>query len=256
MTNIITEKKEGIGFIWINRPEVLNALNQEVWREVGAAFAQLDDDDEVNVIIISGKGDKAFVAGSDANYLKKRSSIETLDCETMQIVIKIAATRKPTIAAVNGYSLGGGCELALACDIRIASDRAKMGQTEINLGIIPGAGGTQRLARMVGVGKALELILCGAVVDAAEAEKIGLVNKVVPHEKLMEEAIAMANKIKAKSPIVVRLAKAAVKNGYGTNMESGLLIESLYQAFAFSTADHMEGIDAFLEKRMPQYTGK
>lgn len=256
MTNIITEKKEGIGFIWINRPEVLNALNQEVWREVGAAFAQLDDDDEVNVIIISGKGDKAFVAGSDANYLKKRSSIETLDCETMQIVIKIAATRKPTIAAVNGYSLGGGCELALACDIRIASDRAKMGQTEINLGIIPGAGGTQRLARMVGVGKALELILCGAVVDAAEAEKIGLVNKVVPHEKLMEEAIAMANKIKAKSPIVVRLAKAAVKNGYGTNMESGLLIESLYQAFAFSTADHMEGIDAFLEKRTPQYTGK
>lgn len=256
MSNVLTEKNDGIGFVWINRPEVRNALNQEIWREVRDAFVALDNDEEVKVIIVSGKGDKAFVAGSDVKYLRKRTMIQTLDRETPLILNQIADVRKPTIAAVNGYALGGGCELALACDIRIASERAKMGQTETNLGIIPGAGGTQRLCRLVGPGKGLELVLTGAVVDAQTAEKIGLVNKVVPHEQLMDEAIKMANQIKSKSPIIVRLAKAACKDGYGTDMNTALLLESLYQTIAFSTDDHYEGIDAFLEKRQPAFTGK
>lgn len=256
MANIIKEVKEQIGYIWINRPEVRNALNQEIWREVRDAFLEMDDNDEVRVIIVSGKGDKAFVAGSDAKYLKLRTVQQTLDRETPQILTQIASVRKPTIAAVNGYALGGGCELALACDIRIASERAKMGQTEINLGIIPGAGGTQRLCRLVGLGKGLEMVLTGAIVDAYEAEKIGLVNKVVPHEQLMEEAVKMADKIKAKSPIIARLAKASCKDGYGTDMNTALLVECLYQTLAFGTEDHFEGIDAFLEKRPPEFKGK
>ena len=256
MSNVITEKKDGIGFIWINRPEVRNVLNQEIWREVRDAFVMHDNDDDVRVIIVSGKGDKAFVAGSDVRYLKERSMVQTLDRETPLILSQIAAIRKPTIAAINGYALGGGCELTLACDIRIASERAKMGQTEINVGLIPGAGGTQRLTRLVGLGKALELVLTGAVIDAHEAEKIGLVNKVVPHEQLMDAAIEMADKIKEKSPIIARLAKASCKDGSGTDLNSAILIECLYQTIAFSTKDHLEGIDAFLEKRKAEFTGQ
>ena len=256
MPNIITEIKDRIGYIWINRPEVHNALNQEIWREVRDAFVSLDGADEVAVIIVSGRGDKAFVAGSDVNYLRRRTAVQTLDRETSQILTQIAGVRKPTIAAVNGYAFGGGCELALACDIRIASERAKLGQTEINLGIIPGAGGTQRLCRTVGLAKGLEMVITGEIVDAYEAEKIGLVNKVVPHERLMEEAVDMANRIKQKSPIIVRLAKAACKDGYGTDMNTAVLMESLYQTVAFTTQDHLEGIDAFLEKRPPAFTGK
>jgi len=254
--NVLLEKKDGIGFIYINRPEVRNVLNQEIWREVRDAFITHDDDDEVRVIIITGNGDKAFVAGSDLNYLKARTKIQTLDRETPMILNQIESVKKPTIAAINGFALGGGCELTLACDIRIASERAKMGQTEINVGIIPGAGGTQRLPRLVGLGKGLEMVLTGAVLDAHEAEKIGMVNKVVPHEKLMDEAIAIANVIKSKSSIIVRLAKAAVKAGYGTDMNTALLMESLYQTIAFGTSDHEEGIDAFLEKREPKFTGQ
>lgn len=256
MPNVLTEIKDRIGYIWINRPEVLNALNQEVWREVRDAFVALDDREDVHVIVVSGKGDKAFVAGSDANYLRRRTVKQTLDRETPQILTQIAAIRKPTIAAVNGYALGGGCELALACDIRIASERAKMGQTEINLGIIPGAGGTQRLCRTVGLAKGLEMVMTGKVVDAYEAEKIGLVNQVVPHEHLMEETVKMADRIKEKSPMIVRLAKAACKDGYGTDMNTAILVECLYQTIAFGTQDHLEGIDAFLEKRPPQFKGE
>lgn len=256
MSNVIKEKKDGIGFIWIDRPEVRNVLNQVIWRELRDAFLSMDDDDTVRVIIVSGKGGKAFVAGSDVRYLKERSMVETLNRETQQILSQIASLRKPTIAAINGYAFGGGCELALACDIRIASDRARIGQTEINLGLIPGAGGSQRLCRLVGLGKGLELILTGAVIDAAEAERIGLVNKAVPHEELMAEAIAMADRIKVKSPIIARLAKASCKDGYGMDMNSALLLESLYQTVAFSTDDHLEGIDAFLEKREPMFKGK
>ncbi len=256
MSNVLMEKKDGIGFIWINRPEVHNVLNQEIWREVRDAFVAFDNDDEVRVMIVSGKGEKAFVAGSDVRYLKERSMVQTLDRETPLILNEIAGVKKPTIAAINGYAFGGGCELTLACDIRIASERAKMGQTEINLGLIPGAGGTQRLCRLVGLGKGLELVLTGAVIDAKEAERIGLVNKVVPHEKLMEEAIAMADKIKAKSPIIARLAKASCKNGFDEDANTALLLECLYQTIAFTTEDHMEGIDAFLEKRPPEFKGK
>lgn len=256
MGNILLEKKDGIGFIYINRPEVHNVLNQEIWREVRDAFVAHDNDDEVRVIIITGSGDKAFVAGSDLNYLKARTKMQTLDRETPLILDQIEAIKKPTIAAINGFALGGGCELTLACDIRIASNRAKMGQTEINIGFIPGAGGTQRLPRLVGLGKGLELVLTGAVIDANEAEKIGLVNRVVPHEKLMEEAIATANLIKNKSPIIARLAKAAVKAGRATDMNTALLVESLYQTIAFTTSDRDEGIDAFLEKREPKFTGQ
>lgn len=256
MSSILTEIKDQIGYIWIDRPEVHNALDQEVWRELRDAFCAMDEEDDVHVIIVSGKGDKAFVAGSDVKYLRRRTVKQTLDRETPRILTQIAALRKPTIAAINGYAFGGGCELALACDIRIASERAKMGQTEVNLGIIPGAGGTQRLCRAVGLAKGLELVMTGRTVDAYEAERIGLVNKVVPHERLMEAAVEMAERIKRQSPIIVRLAKASCKDGYGTDMDTAVLIECLYQTLAFGTKDHFEGIDAFLEKRAPEFIGE
>lgn len=246
-------KEDEIAIVTIDRPEVRNALNSQGWRELRETMLSLDQDDTVQVIIITGAGDKAFVAGADLNSLKTRTVLETLDGTNSVILREIETMQKPVIAAINGYALGGGCELAMACDIRIASDNAKLGQTEINVGILPGAGGTQRLTRLVGMGKALELILTGNIISAEEAMRIGLVNKVVPQAELMDEAMNTAKSISAKSPVIVRLAKAAIKAGSATDLNASLLIETLCQTIAFSTPDHLEGINAFLEKRKPQY---
>lgn len=248
--------EDEIAILTINRPEVLNALDAAGWSELDENMTMLEDNEAVRCVIITGAGEKAFVAGANIKAMSERSVLETLNGQVNRVLKKFAQMSKPVIAAVNGFALGGGCELALACDVRIASEKAKMGQTEINVGILPGGGGTQRLTRLVGLGKALEMILTGEPVDAKEAERIGLVNKVVPADQLMAEAKKMAKKITSKSPSTVRLAKIAVHSGADTNFDAGLLMEVLCQTVVFSTDDHLEGLTAFLEKRKPEFKGQ
>jgi len=254
--NLIVERESNIALVTINRPEVRNALNKETWRELDALITELSRESDIRVVIVTGAGDKAFVAGADLNSLRSRTALETFWSENQSILSRWADMDKVTIAAVNGFALGGGCELALACDLRIASEKAKLGQTELNLGILPGAGGTQRLTRLVGLGKAKELILTGDIITAQEALAIGLVNKVVPAEQLMNAAREMAAKILAKGPLAVKVAKSVINWGGSTDLNTGLIIERLAQTMLFSTEDRREGIDAFLEKRSPHYQGK
>lgn len=254
--NLIVTREQNLAVVTINRPEVRNALNIETWREIKRFVDELERDEDIQVVIITGAGDKAFVAGADVNSLKERTMEETFRGEAPGILNRWAGMDKITIAAINGFAFGGGCELAMACDIRIASDNAKMGQPELNLGFLPGAGGTQRLARLVGEGKAKELILTGDVIDSLEALRIGLVNKVVPANELMNAAREMADKIFKKGPLAVKFAKAVISGGLNTDLQSGLLIEKLAQTVLFGTEDHSEGINAFLEKRQPNYKGK
>ena len=253
---VLVSIENGIAVVTINRPEVRNAVDKETWGLLRKTFENLDSNRDVRAIIVTGAGEKAFVAGADLNSLKVRSVLETLDSENNAVVRAIEKVSKPTIAAINGYCLGGGCEIALACDIRIAAEKAKIGQTELNVGILPGAGGTQRLRNLVGQGKAMEMILTGEPVSAQEAYEIGLVNKVVPLDKLMEEAMSMAKKRAENCPVVTKLAKRAIQNGADLPIDTGLLIEILSQSVVFSTKDHLEGINAFLEKRKPEYTGE
>lgn len=253
---ILVERRDKIALITINRPEVRNALDTETWRLLEKTVLELDADPEINVIMITGAGDKAFVAGADLNSLKMRSAVATFYGENPRITNVIEKAAKPTIAVINGFALGGGLELAMACDIRIASKKAKVGQTEINVGILPGAGGTQRLTRLVGVAKAKELIFTGKIISAEEAEKIGLVNMVVEPEALMEIAWAMAKEIAAKSQVTLQVAKQVVGQGANTDLATGLMLEKLGQSFIFGTEDHLEGICAFLEKRAPVFKNK
>lgn len=253
---IVIERHNKIGLIIINRPEVRNALDLKTWNLLLDAFIELDNDKDIVVIVVTGAGDKAFVAGADLNTLKARSSVATFYGEIPAIAAKIEKVKKPTIAAINGFALGGGLELAMCCDIRICSEKAKLGQTEINVGILPGAGGTQRLAKLVGVGKAKELIYTGKIISAQTAMDIGLINEVVPQEEIMTAALAMANDIATKSPIVLQVAKRVITSGLDTDLASGLTIELMAQSFVFSTDDHTEGIAAFLEKRSPQFKGE
>ena len=255
-STILTSKKDGIATVTINRPEVRNALDTESWRRLREVFMQLDADDEVRVIVITGAGDKAFIAGADLNALKIRSSVETFYGQNAECVETIENVSKPTIAMINGFCLGGGLEVALGCDIRMASDDAKFGQTELNVGILPGCGGTQRLPRTVGMAKAKELIFSGKIISAQEADKIGLVNNVLPKDKLLEETMQLAKSIADKSTIGVKAAKIAVNRGCDSNLATGLKLEKLAQSFIFSTEDHLEGINAFLEKRPPKFSNK
>ena len=253
---VLSHIENEIAVVTVNRPEVRNAMDTETWGLLKAKLEELEENPHVKVIIITGAGDKAFIAGADLNSLQKRTVLETVNAGNSKVAKFLEDMDKPTIAAINGYCLGGGCEIALACDIRIASDNAKLGQTEINVGIIPGAGGTQRLRNLVGQGKAMEMILTGCIVDAEEACRIGLVNKELCRDELMLQVRTMAQKIAQKSPLAVQMAKKAIKNGADMPIETGLLLESLYQAVVFSTEDHLEGISAFLEKREPRYSGK
>ncbi|MDY6965841.1 MAG: enoyl-CoA hydratase-related protein [Halobacteriota archaeon] len=255
--NLLVDKKGPIAKITINRPDVLNALNEDTLLELKEAFFDISKDDEVRVVILTGVG-RAFVAGADIGELAKKNVVDAWDLSILfQGVLRdIEELQKPVIAAINGFALGGGCELMMACDIIIASERAKFGQPEINLGIIPGAGGTQRLPRLVGRWKAKELIFSGDVIDAEEARKIGLVNRVSPDEQLFEEVMDLATKISKKSPIAIGFAKKAVNASTETDINSGTSLEASLFSACFSTEDHSEGMNAFLEKREPLFEGK
>lgn len=254
--HILIEKEDGVGLIIINRPQVRNALDLSTLKELEQALEEWRYDDEVRVIIFTGAGDKSFAAGADIAQLQKRTMTEALMPNMTATYRKIEEYEKPTIAAINGFALGGGLELALACDIRLASDQAKMGLPELNLAIIPGAGGTQRLCRIIGKGRAMELILTGAIIHAEKAERIGLISKAVAADELLTEAKSYAQKIAAKGPLAVRLAKAVVNQGADIDMGTALFLEKLAQTVLMGTEDKQEGTQAFLEKRTPQFSGK
>ncbi|HHV26514.1 MAG TPA: short-chain-enoyl-CoA hydratase [Tissierellia bacterium] len=252
--NLVFKKEGNIGILSINRPEALNALNTQVLKELDKAVDMIDKDEEVHIVILTGEG-RVFVAGADIAEMKNMGSKEAREFARngLSVFRKIELMEKPVIAAVNGFSLGGGCELSMCCDIRIASDKAKFGQPETGLGIIPGFAGTQRLARLVGMGRAKELIFTAGMIDANEAYRIGLVNKVVPQDDLMEEAMKLAKTILSKGQIAVRFAKAAINRGIETDIETGMAIERDLFGLCFTTDDQKEGMGAFLEKRKPDY---
>ncbi len=256
--SLLYRKEEGIGIVTINRPESLNALNGEVYTELSELFQEIENDPEVRVVILTGSGEKAFVAGADIAEMQPQSSVEIRSFidKGRRASDRIYTLKKPVIAAVNGFALGGGLELAMCCDLRVASEKAKFGQPEINLGIIPGAGGTQRLTRLIGMTRAKELIYTGDVIDANTAFTMGLVNKVVPPENLMAEAKELARKLLSKSSIALALAKKAITTGAGTDLSSGLDLEAECFALGFATEDQKEGMAAFLQKRKPEFKGK
>ncbi len=255
--NIRYEVKENIGYVTIDRPKALNALNNEVLDELHDVFTKISEDDSVRAVIMTGEG-KAFVAGADIALMH---SIDAVQGRVMMIkghgvMNLIEAVEKPVIAAVNGFALGGGCELAMACDFRIASEKAKFGQPETGLGIIPGFGGTQRLPRLVGKAMGKKLIMTGEIIDAAEALRIGLVEQVVPAEDLMSEAEKLAKTIASKAPIAVAAAKAVINNGFGMDMKTASALEIEAFTAPFSSQDKTEGMGAFLEKREPVFQNK
>src|ERR687883_1225850 len=254
---LLVERRERVAVITINRPDKRNALNIKTREEGAAALEELRADEAVRVVVITGAGDKAFIAGADIGEFAGRTAVTQRDVMTgRSLFTAIDTFPKPVIAMVNGYCLGGGCELAMACDLRIASERASFGQPEINLGIIPGGGGTQRLTHLVGEGHAMQLILTGELIDAQAAHAIGLVNLVVPHEELEAKTMEFANRIAAKSPIALRLAKEAIKTAARSTLDEGLRRELDLFALCFSSADKDEGVNAFLEKRKPEFKGK
>jgi enoyl-CoA hydratase len=252
------EKKENIGFLTINRPEKLNAISNELISELKKLLDEIENDEEMRVLIITGAGDKAFVAGADIKELVDRDASQgrRVSKERQEIFSRIENLPVPVIAAVNGYALGGGLELALACSIRICSEKAQFGAPEVKLGIIPGDGGTQRLPRLVGLGRAMELILTGDFIDAQEAYRIGLVNKVLPQEELMDKATELATKIASRPPLAVRFAKEAVNRSQEGDAASGFALESYLHALSCTTEDKKEGVSAFLEKRKGKFKGK
>lgn len=257
-TTLIYEKKETIAILTINRPEKMNALSNQLTSELKMVLETIENDESLRVLLITGAGDKAFVAGADINELVSRDAKLGLKVskERQDLFFRIENLAIPVIAAVNGYALGGGLELALACSIRICSDRARFGAPEVKLGIIPGDGGTQRLPRLIGLGRAMEMILSGDLIDANEAYRIGLANKVVPHEDLMKKTLELAGKIASRPPLAVQFAKEAVNSSARSGTESGYTLESYLHALSCTTEDKKEGVSAFLEKRKGQFKGK
>jgi enoyl-CoA hydratase len=254
--NIRVEVSESIATLTIDRPAVKNALDRATVNEVRAALQELAANEEAGVLIVTGGGEAAFVSGADINDIRARGRDEGLAAINSSLFAEIERFPRPTIAAINGYALGGGCELALACDIRIASDTAKFGQPELGLGIIPGAGATQRLPRVIGMGRAKHLILTGEIIDAKQALEIGLVSAITPAGQLQIRARETAKKILRQGPLAARLAKLALNASARVDLDSGLLIETLAQALCYSSEDKIEGTTAFLEKRKPKFTGR
>lgn len=256
--NIIYEKRDGVAIITINRPQVLNALNKETLLEMNSAIMDAEKDSSIKVVIVTGAGERAFCAGADIKELSDKTPIEIMELiklgqETFNLIENLS---KPVIAAVNGLALGGGCELVAACDFVVSSDKAMFGQPEINLGIMPGWGGTQRLVNLVGIRKAKEMILLGKMIKAEEAQQIGLVNRVVPAEKLMEEANAIARGLAEKSPISLKFVKLALNKALEAGLTEGLEFERAIFSLLYSSEDAKEGIKAFLEKRKPIWRQK
>ena len=250
---ILVSRAERVGTITLNRPKALNALNSQVMDEVTTAAAELDADPGIGAIIITGS-EKAFAAGADIKEMASLSFSEVFDADFFAAWSALAAVRTPLIAAVAGYALGGGCELAMMCDVLIAADTAKFGQPEIKLGVLPGMGGSQRLTRAIGKAKAMDLILTGRTIDAAEAERSGLVSRVVPADALLDEANAVATTISQMSRSAARMAKEAVNRAFESTLAEGLLYERRLFHSAFATDDQTEGMAAFTEKRAPNFT--
>jgi enoyl-CoA hydratase len=254
-THILLSAAEGIATVRINRPDVLNAINMKVMEELVDALEALDRDDAIRCIILTGT-EQVFAAGADIKEMMDASAMEMLRRDQFARWDRIRKIKKPVIAAVSGFALGGGCELAMSCDIIIASETARFGQPEINLGVMPGAGGTQRLTRAVGKAKAMELVLTGRTIDAAEALRWGLVNTVVPVESCLGEAMTWAREIASKAPVAVRLAKESVLKSFDTTIEGGLEFERKNFYMLFSSEDQKEGMKAFAEKRKAVWKGK
>lgn len=254
LKNLLLSKENGVALLKINRPLALNALNTETILELEQVIEELNKDDSVRVVVITGEG-KAFVAGADISEMRNMDSLQARSfAQTGQRVLaKLENMEKPVIAAINGYALGGGCELALACDIRIASEKAKLGQPEVGLGVIPGFAGTQRFARLCGISVAKEMIFTGDMIDAQTAKDIGLVNRVVPDENLLNDTLAVAKKIASKGPLAVKLAKTVINRGLDTNFQTGASYEAEAFGVCFSTQEPKEGMSAFLEKRPPNW---
>ena len=255
-TNILVSVDDHIATLTVNRPKVRNALNLETVNECHAALAELASNADVGVLIVTGAGESSFVSGADINDIKARGLADGLAAINSSLFAAVERFPRPTIAAVNGYALGGGCELALACDIRIAADTAKFGQPELGLGIIPGAGATQRLPRIVGMGWAKHLVLTGEIIDARQALAIGLVTSVEPASQLQIRVRELARRILRQGPLAARLAKLALNAAARVDLDSGLLIETLSQAICYDSDDKLEGTTAFLEKRKPKFSGK
>ena len=255
LTTLILTQEPGYALIQFNRPDVLNALNMKLMEELVSTLEELDKDDNVRCIVLTGN-EKAFAAGADIKEMAEASAMEMLQRDQFARWDRIRKIKKPIIAAVSGFALGGGCELAMTCDIIIASESARFGQPEINLGVIPGAGGTQRLTRAVGKAKAMEMVLTGSMLTAEEAKQWGLVVKVVPNEYLVEEAKTVAKLIASKPPMAVRLGKEAVLKAFDTTMEGGLEFERKNFYMLFASEDQKEGMKAFVEKRKPEWKGK
>lgn len=257
LENVLIEKRGNVGIITVNRPDKLNALNAGTRRDILTALDKLERNEDVRVVVITGAGEKAFIAGADINEFAGKTAVQQRNVmKGRRAFDAVEDFPKPVIAMINGFCLGGGCELALACDIRIASTKAKLGQPEIKLGIIPGGGGTQRLTRIIGEGKAMELILTGDFISAEEALRLGLVNYVYEPEELESKTMELANKIAEMSPVALSMAKASVKNAARMNLRAGLDSEVDLFAICFSSEDKEEGVKAFLEKRKPEFKGK
>ena len=253
---ILLEVSDRIATLTVNRPEVRNALSKETVEEMHAALRALAARDDVGVLILTGAGEKAFVAGADIREIRERGKREALEAINQELFMAVENFPFPVIAAVGGYALGGGFELALACDLRVAAEEACFGFPETGLGIIPAAGGTQRLPRHIGWGKAKELVLTGEIIDAREAERLGLVSKVVPRAELMAAARALAERILSRGPLAVRLAKLTLNVAARAGLDAGLQVERLAQTVLFESKDKLEGTTAFLEKRKPEFRGE
>jgi len=258
LENVLYEKRDGIAYVTLNRPKVLNALNQRTWQDLRAAFEDARDDATVRGVILTGAGDKAFIAGADISEI---AHITAVDAERssrygQDVLTLIENLGKPVIAAVNGFALGGGCETAMACTIRVASEHARFGQPEVSLGIIPGGGGTQRLPRLVGKGRALQIILSGAMIAAQEAYRIGLVNEVVPATDLIPRAEAILKQIFANAPVAIRFSLEAVNRGLETSQAEGMALEAALFGLCAGTEDKGEGTQAFLQKRAAKFKGR
>jgi enoyl-CoA hydratase/carnithine racemase len=258
LENVLYGVKDSIAYLTLNRPKVLNALTHKTWEDLKTAFQDARDDVSVRGVILTGAGDKAFIAGADINELAQLTAVEAEQSSAFgQSVLDLVENLgKPVVAAINGYALGGGCETAMACTVRIASETAKFGQPEVTLGVMPGAGGTQRLLRLVGRGRALQIILTGQIIDANEAYRIGLVNEIVPAANLIARAEAILKQIFANAPVAVKYSLEAVMKGLETSQAEGLSLEASLFGLCGGTDDKKEGTSAFLQKRKPQFQGR